>query len=164
MHNLSFFIRQVKRMFKYRYNILLYILLFWYISRSYATQGYVNMEQYEHTTETTRMVNSSTVLENVSYDSRKNESNEIIFGSKGKFNQTEWLINTCVVPLLILFGTIGNGLTFIIMRRGALKKFLPVFTCQYSHWLILVSYRYTTCTSNLNNEIFNYFHTTRPVT
>ena len=38
------------------------------------------------------------------------------------------LLNVVIRPVLIAFGTIGNGLSFFIMRQGSLKK---MSTCFY---------------------------------
>ena len=38
------------------------------------------------------------------------------------------LLNLVIRPVLIVFGTIGNGLSFCIMRQGSLKK---MSTCFY---------------------------------
>ena len=38
------------------------------------------------------------------------------------------IVNLVIRPVLIVFGTIGNGLSFYIMRQGSLKK---MSTCFY---------------------------------
>ena len=43
------------------------------------------------------------------------------------YEVARWL-QLIIRPILIVFGTIGNSLTFVIMRRGSLKK---VSTCFY---------------------------------
>ena len=44
------------------------------------------------------------------------------------------LLNLIIRPFLIVFGTIGNGLSFYIMRQGSLKK---MSTCFYLSILAL---------------------------
>ena len=44
------------------------------------------------------------------------------------------MVNLVVRPILIVFGTIGNGLSFYIMRQGSLKK---MSTCFYLSILAL---------------------------
>ena len=44
------------------------------------------------------------------------------------------LINIIVRPMLVVFGTIGNGLSFFIMRRSSLKN---LSTCFYMSILAL---------------------------
>ena len=44
------------------------------------------------------------------------------------------LLNLIIRPVLIVFGTIGNGLSFYIMRQGSLKK---MSTCFYLSLLAL---------------------------
>ena len=44
------------------------------------------------------------------------------------------LINIIVRPILVVFGTIGNGLSFFIMRRSSLKN---LSTCFYTSILAL---------------------------
>ena len=44
------------------------------------------------------------------------------------------LLNLIIRPVLIIFGTIGNGLSFYIMRQGSLKK---MSTCFYLSILAL---------------------------
>ena len=45
------------------------------------------------------------------------------------------ILNIVIRPVLIVFGTIGNGLSFYIMRQGSLKK---MSTCFYLSVLALV--------------------------
>ena len=44
------------------------------------------------------------------------------------------MLNLVIRPVLIVFGTIGNGLSFYIMRQGSLKK---ISTCFYLSLLAL---------------------------
>ena len=44
------------------------------------------------------------------------------------------ILNLVIRPVLIVFGTIGNGLSFYIMRQGSLKK---MSTCFYLSILAL---------------------------
>ena len=44
------------------------------------------------------------------------------------------ILNLVIRPVLILFGTFGNGLSFYIMRQGSLKK---MSTCFYLSVLAL---------------------------
>ena len=44
------------------------------------------------------------------------------------------MVNLVIRPVLIVFGTIGNGLSFYIMRQGSLKK---MSTCFYLSILAL---------------------------
>ena len=44
------------------------------------------------------------------------------------------ILNLVIRPFLIVFGTIGNGLSFYIMRQGSLKK---MSTCFYLSILAL---------------------------
>ena len=44
------------------------------------------------------------------------------------------MVNLVIRPILIVFGTIGNGLSFYIMRQGSLKK---MSTCFYLSILAL---------------------------
>ena len=44
------------------------------------------------------------------------------------------MLNLVIRPVLIVFGTIGNGLSFYIMRQGPLKK---MSTCFYLSILAL---------------------------
>ena len=44
------------------------------------------------------------------------------------------MLNLVIRPVLIVFGTIGNGLSFYIMRQGSLKK---MSTCFYLSILAL---------------------------
>ena len=47
------------------------------------------------------------------------------------------ILNLVINPVLIVFGTIGNGLSFYIMRQGSLK----MSTCFYLSILSLVDTR-----------------------
>ena len=55
------------------------------------------------------------------------------------------ILNLVIRPILIVFGTIGNGLSFYIMRQGSLKK---MSTCFYLSILALAdtSKSFTTLT------------------
>ena len=48
--------------------------------------------------------------------------------------ELERILHITIRPVLILFGTIGNGLSFYIMRQGSLKK---MSTCFYLSILAL---------------------------
>ena len=64
------------------------------------------------------------------------------------------LIQIIVRPILIIIGTIGNGLTFYIMRRTSLKD---VSSCFYMCLLALAD------TSKYRSRLFyDYIHHTRP--
>ena len=49
--------------------------------------------------------------------------------------ELERILNIVIRPVLIVFGTIGNGLSFYIMRQGSLKK---MSTCFYLSVLAVV--------------------------
>ena len=55
---------------------------------------------------------------------------QIVWNSK----EIARLINVIVRPILVVFGTIGNGLSFFIMRRSSLKN---LSTCFYMSILAL---------------------------
>ena len=55
-----------------------------------------------------------------------NETQQIFAQSKNE--QIVRILNLVIRPVLIVFGTIGNGLSFYVMRQGSLKK-MP--TCLY---------------------------------
>ena len=48
--------------------------------------------------------------------------------SSSEFKEISRMLHLVIRPLLIIFGTIGNGLSFYIMRQGSLKK---MSTCFY---------------------------------
>ena len=52
-----------------------------------------------------------------------------------KEEELERILNLVIRSVLIVFGTIGNGLSFYIMRRGSLKK---MSTCFYLSVLALI--------------------------
>ena len=55
-------------------------------------------------------------------------------GSTSKSGEIEEMLKLVIMPVLIVFGTIGNGLSFYIMRQGSLKK---MSTCFYLSILAL---------------------------
>ena len=61
-----------------------------------------------------------------------NETQQISTHSKNK--EIARLLNLVIRPVLIVFGTIGNGLSYYIMRQGPLKE-MP--TCLYSSIIAL---------------------------
>ena len=61
-------------------------------------------------------------------ETKNTQSNESVPSNYEEFYETERLISTCASPVIILFGNIGNIMTFIFMRRGSLKD---VSTCCY---------------------------------
>ena len=48
--------------------------------------------------------------------------------SPSKEEEIARMLNLVIRPILIVFGTIGNGLSFYIMRQGSFKK---MSTCFY---------------------------------
>ena len=67
-------------------------------------------------------------------ETKNNQSNESNLQTHEEFYETERLINICVSPVIILFGTFGNTLTFFVMQQGSLKD---VSTCFYMAILAL---------------------------
>lgn len=69
------------------------------------------------------------------YNNETNASIEL-GNSNNKDHEVEiaFLLYKITVPIIILFGTVGNLLTFFIMRRGSLKN---VSTCFYMSMLAL---------------------------
>ena len=61
--------------------------------------------------------------------SLNNETQQIFTPSKDE--QIGRLLNSVIRPVLIVFGTIGNGLSFYVMRQGSLKKMSICFICQW---------------------------------
>ena len=55
-------------------------------------------------------------------------------GSTSDFVEIEAMLKLVILPVFIVFGTIGNGLSFYIMRQGSLKK---MSTCFYLSILAL---------------------------
>ena len=60
--------------------------------------------------------------------------NELIATTSDKWNEMGRMIEVIVRPILIVFGTIFNMLSFYVMRKGALKN---VSTCFYMSMLAL---------------------------
>ena len=53
-------------------------------------------------------------------DSLTNDTQQVWTPSKGE--EVARILELVIRPVLIVFGTIGNGLSFYIMRQGSLKK------------------------------------------
>ena len=82
-------------------------------------------EQLNNTTTESKLFNMS-VTNNVSeYDERLNYHD---------YQETTRLMQVYIRPLLIVGGTLGNSLTFCVMRRGSMKK---VSACFYMAILAL---------------------------
>ena len=81
-------------------------------------------------------------ISNSSFNSTKfsEVDNPFVWNSK----EIARLINIIVRPILVVFGTIGNGLSFFIMRRSSLKN---LSTCFYMSILALTD----------TGELFNSF-------
>ena len=54
--------------------------------------------------------------------------------STSESEEIEAVLRLVIIPVLIVFGTIGNGLSFYIMRQGSMKK---MSTCFYLSILAL---------------------------
>ena len=65
-------------------------------------------------------------------DSIINESQQTLTHSRDQ--ELARILHLVIRPVLIVFGTIGNGLSFYIMRQGSLKK---MSTCSYLSILAL---------------------------
>ena len=57
-------------------------------------------------------------------DSLSNEMQEAVTSSTQEIAR---ILNLVIRPVLIVFGTIGNSLSFYIMRQGSLKKMSTYF-------------------------------------
>ena len=74
--------------------------------------------------------NSSAIIDNVN----ATESEIQYTFAWSKEQQLANVLELVIRPFLIVFGTIGNGLSFYIMRQGSLKK---MSTCFYLSILAL---------------------------
>ena len=92
------------------------------------------MEQDTSFSDTTAFTSDSQHFYNVTENSQSNESDPSNYEEFDNFDETERWINVFASPVIILFGTIGNTMTFIVMRRCSLKD---VSTCFYMAILAL---------------------------
>ena len=68
-----------------------------------------------------------------SYVSLLNNETQQIF-TPSKDEQLGRILNSVIRLVLIVFGTIGNGLSFYIMRQGSLKKMSTCFYLSIIAW------------------------------
>ena len=96
--------------------------------------NYTSLEQFRETDG----INNST-----STSDQNNSTN----GTKDalSIDETARMVGVVSFPIIILFGTIGNLLTFVVMRRGSLKRSSTCFymailaladTCKYSLYFL----------------------------
>ena len=74
-------------------------------------------------------------LNTLNFTANQTELNETFTSSNSHYQEITRMIHIIVRPILIIGGTIGNLLSFYVMRRGSLKK---VSTCFYMSILALV--------------------------
>ena len=81
------------------------------------------------------MANETVDFRNITYLNQTNHLNNRISVEEEELSD-DWeiprLLNLSFKPVVVLFGTFGNVLSFIVMRRGSLKE---VSTCFYMSML-----------------------------
>ena len=98
------------------------------LNLSLTTASYI-VKTFKFTDSTTETANSSQFTQN------QTELNEPTSSSGIDYWEISRMIHVIVRPILIIGGTIGNLLSFYVMRRGSLKE---VSTCFYMSILALV--------------------------
>ena len=85
--------------------------------------NYTSLEQFRET-------------DSINHSTRTIDQNNSTNGTEddGSIDETARMVGVVSFPIIILFGTIGNLLTFVVMRRGSLKR---SSTCFYMAILAL---------------------------
>ena len=93
-------------------------------------------------------INLTISFENLSNETQLQETQDKPKSDENIYEQIAWYIQIIHRPIVIVLGTIGNLLTFYIMKKGSLKE---VSTCFYMAILALADTGMFTFHSVLNS-------------